>query len=371
MSNIKQWQIDREIQNHGSASPFYGKQSPGVKQGQSGGGFAWRNPGPGSDSTRRSSGGSSMGNIPRTDKDLHGSHDDGVASMVAPLAEELAAIDPTRKSKGEDLVRFLDNSLTILNRIAEEADRARPAQKTEAKPDMLSGLVTTNPRANRSPAEEVYEAFPKLGSKFAPVRSPAEAVYTPESKVSPQEHVYDSEAVKRSIGELLSKEASPRLQYATTPVYDDYMGWLSENFGAGYNFGDGPDAHLGRGTGAEAGYDLWPAMDRDQRHQVPFVSTHGGEIVHAGPLGDRYGNTIIVHDGQGNYQLYAHASDIPVQVGQHVHPGQKIGFIGDTGINVTGPHLHYEAIRGGEFDGRYMRGDRYDPTEYLRMWYGY
>lgn len=63
-----------------------------------------------------------------------------------------------------------------------------------------------------------------------------------------------------------------------------------------------------------------------------------------------YGNCIVIdHDfgynGDHVYTLYAHLSAILVQKGDHVHSGQVIGLIGNTG-QVTGPHVHFEVRIG-------------------------
>jgi len=59
------------------------------------------------------------------------------------------------------------------------------------------------------------------------------------------------------------------------------------------------------------------------------------------------GNTIdIVHkdvaDGQWYYTNYVHLDSRAVKVGDVVRKGQFIGKAGNTGLNSTGPHLHYE-----------------------------
>ncbi|MFD7886899.1 peptidoglycan DD-metalloendopeptidase family protein [Streptomyces albidoflavus] len=58
-----------------------------------------------------------------------------------------------------------------------------------------------------------------------------------------------------------------------------------------------------------------------------------------------YGNHILISHGNGLSSLYAHLSGMQVQAGP-VKRGQRIGSVGATG-NVTGPHLHLEARKGG------------------------
>ncbi|MFQ5881786.1 MAG: murein hydrolase activator EnvC family protein [Candidatus Methylomirabilales bacterium] len=60
-----------------------------------------------------------------------------------------------------------------------------------------------------------------------------------------------------------------------------------------------------------------------------------------------YGKLIIVDHGQGFYTLYAHASDLLVQVGDTVRAGQAIGRVGETG-SLKGPQLYFELRHQGE-----------------------
>lgn len=54
-----------------------------------------------------------------------------------------------------------------------------------------------------------------------------------------------------------------------------------------------------------------------------------------------YGNHVIVDHGNGLTSLYGHLYSISVVVGQHVNPGDTLGYEGSTGDS-TGPHVHFE-----------------------------
>ena len=99
---------------------------------------------------------------------------------------------------------------------------------------------------------------------------------------------------------------------------------------------------------------------------TPLMAVAAGEIVVAG--GDQelnyglrpdfYGLLVVIrldlpYDGQPVYVLYAHLSEILVQVGQRVEPGQLIAESGASGA-ALGPHLHME-VRAGENDYAHTR----------------
>ncbi|MBS1249392.1 MAG: Murein DD-endopeptidase MepM [Chloroflexi bacterium] len=72
-----------------------------------------------------------------------------------------------------------------------------------------------------------------------------------------------------------------------------------------------------------------------------------------------YGNVTMINHGWGVYTLYAHQSEILVEVGQRVELGQVIGRVGTTGRS-TGPHLHWEVWVGGV---------QVDPQQWLNQTY--
>ncbi|MGI4850944.1 MAG: peptidoglycan DD-metalloendopeptidase family protein [Janthinobacterium lividum] len=79
---------------------------------------------------------------------------------------------------------------------------------------------------------------------------------------------------------------------------------------------------------------------------TPIMASGDGTVVQVGPYAN-YGNYIkIKHNGEFS-TAYAHLSRIVkgLNVGKSVKQGQIIGYVGMTGAT-TGPHLHYELIRG-------------------------
>ena len=81
---------------------------------------------------------------------------------------------------------------------------------------------------------------------------------------------------------------------------------------------------------------------------TPIYAAGSGRIAAAGRNGG-FGNYIrIRHSGEYS-TAYAHLSRIAkgIRAGERVRQGQVIGYVGTTGRS-TGPHLHYEVLRGGE-----------------------
>lgn len=89
------------------------------------------------------------------------------------------------------------------------------------------------------------------------------------------------------------------------------------------------------------------------KHTV--VAAQEGKVIWSNWLSS-YGKCIMIDHGGGIVTLYAHNSSLLVSKGEDVVKGQNIAIVGSTG-NVTGPHLHFEVRKDGEF---------VDPEEYVK-----
>ena len=85
-----------------------------------------------------------------------------------------------------------------------------------------------------------------------------------------------------------------------------------------------------------------------------FIAANDGVVTYAGWNG-AYGNMVIIDHGGGVQTLYAHGSEIIVQLGQTVSAGDEVLKVGSTGYS-TGPHAHFE-IR--------INGQTVNPIDYL------
>ncbi len=86
------------------------------------------------------------------------------------------------------------------------------------------------------------------------------------------------------------------------------------------------------------------------------TATADGVVEYAGNnAGSGMGKMIKVVHNYGFATIYAHLSEIEVEVGDYVAQGQPIGRSGNTGLSAA-PHLHYEV--------RYL-GRRLDPASFM------
>lgn len=139
--------------------------------------------------------------------------------------------------------------------------------------------------------------------------------------------------------EVNSEILSLALQGIDTQYIGGELAWpvpgytrISSKYGMRYH----PILHVNK---LHTGLDISAPMGAN------FVAANDGIVIKAG-MNTAYGNMVIVDHGGGISTLYAHGSEILVQVGQTVKRGEAILKVGSTGYS-TGPHAHFEVRLNG------------------------
>lgn len=94
-------------------------------------------------------------------------------------------------------------------------------------------------------------------------------------------------------------------------------------------------------------YKLHTGVDIGAPMGANFIAANDGIVTYAG-YNTAYGNMVIIDHGGGITTLYAHGSEILVEVGQTVFQGTPVLKVGSTGYS-TGPHAHFEVRINGEY----------------------
>ena len=142
---------------------------------------------------------------------------------------------------------------------------------------------------------------------------------------------------RRAASRLLAAPPHPRWVSAARGTVTDELEWPVEGgrFGRGFGF-----------TRRER---------RNLRHEGIDIVAPEGAVVRAVADGivaysdngiRGFGNCVILVHPNGLVSLYAHNARNTVQAGWRVVAGERIGFVGSTGIS-RGPHLHFELRRRG------------------------
>jgi len=111
------------------------------------------------------------------------------------------------------------------------------------------------------------------------------------------------------------------------PYVTSYYGYRVHPVSGAKDYHKGADIAMPEGTEVLAGQD--------------------GTVTFAGSNGD-YGLVVVIDNGEGLVSKYAHCSTLLVSAGQTVKAGDPIARVGNTG-NSTGPHLHLEIIKDGNY----------------------
>jgi len=170
------------------------------------------------------------------------------------------------------------------------------------------------------------------------------------SKLSKEEKALQDQIDEYNL-QVATIEAEIKL-LALNSISEDYIGgammWPIPGY-TGITSGFGMRVHPITGA-----YKLHTGVDVGAPMGASFVAAANG-IVSKATFNHAYGNMVIIDHGGGVQTLYAHGSEIVVQVGQTVATGDEVLKVGSTGYS-TGPHAHFE-IR--------INGQTVNPLDYL------
>lgn len=100
---------------------------------------------------------------------------------------------------------------------------------------------------------------------------------------------------------------------------------------------------------------LHAGIDMANAIGAPIYAVGDGLVIDAGPTAG-YGAWVKIRHSDGTVTLYGHVNSWLVHTGQRVMAGDQVATVGNRG-NSTGPHLHFEVLRGGS--------TRIDPVPWL------
>jgi len=202
-----------------------------------------------------------------------------------------------------------------------------PADAQQQTSNTLLALAARGPQVSRA-----ADLFGRSDSAVAAENAVASLAQMRSDVAALSQRLQDAQQVLAARNAFLQAKPSiwPTIGYITSG-----FGYRRSPFGWGISFHDGIDIAAEYGT--------------------PVVATGDGVVVSAGWDG-ALGRAVEIDHGYGYRTVYGHNSRIAVRVGQRVHKGQVIAYVGSTGRS-TGPHVHYKV---------YVNGRLVDPRDYLR-----
>jgi murein DD-endopeptidase MepM/ murein hydrolase activator NlpD len=269
--------------------------------------------------------------------------DEPVVLIQAPVP-----ITTQPKRVRRDVVKYTVRSGDTVSDIADEfqisADSLLWANaKLEDNPDMLSVSQVLNipPVSGVLVMVQNGDSVKALADKYKSKKTPADALVQNivNFEFNQERHDLKNPDYALNVGQYLMipdgyKPYVPRVVYA-------YSGPIPATAARGTgNFGWPVSGRI-----TQKFWSRHPGIDIGAPTGTPVYAADSGYVVQAGWSNVGYGFMILVNHGNGYLTRYAHLSAMIAEVGDSVKKGQMIGRVGNTG-NSTGPHLHFEIIRG-------------------------
>jgi murein DD-endopeptidase MepM/ murein hydrolase activator NlpD len=256
----------------------------------------------------------------------------GASALAAALSVVSRGVDMTRASQLERANSVLEAEIGRLDqRVATLSDTLAMIARRDEEVRLVAGLEPLDPEVRRAgiggPAGSWAERD-ALARDGGDVGQRALGVHL------------DLDALMRRANLVASsfREASDSLnshiqRLSATPSIMPTEGFLTSGFTrVRYH----PILHYNR---PHEGIDITAA------YGTPIVAPAAGRVSRVG-WENGYGLAVEIDHGYGVKTRYAHMSRTAVQVGQTLRRGDRLGYVGSTGLS-TGPHLHYEVLVNG------------------------
>ena len=187
---------------------------------------------------------------------------------------------------------------------------------------MISGQTAAAQAAEADQNETVVEETWQVDDVLAGM----ETAYAAEQAAAEQAAADQAaqEAAEQAAAEAAAAEAAAAAEQAALP----WMAPSTEEITSYYGMRDG---RLHGGTD----FANW------EGDEIPVVGD--GTVTYVGYEEGGYGNVVYVDHGDGIQTRYAHASEVPVSVGDKLSKGDTVIISGNTGGS-NGPHLHFEVL---------------------------
>jgi murein DD-endopeptidase MepM/ murein hydrolase activator NlpD len=254
-----------------------------------------------------------------------------LAAVVLAYTTVSKSVDLARLQRLDRQNRFLAEQLQRTQQMVTElTDTMTVIVKRNQQVRVLAGLEPTDPEVQLA---GIGGPRPRSETGAALAEEPlGQSALSARAEVSTL--IRRANLLAKSYDEALDSLKSRTDQMQRTPSIWPVDGWLTSAYMA-------QRIHPIHGDlRAHEGIDVSAPMGS------PIRVAAGGLVIDAGTESG-YGLLVTVDHGYGMVTRYAHCSKILVRVGQRVKRGDVIANVGNTGI-ATGPHLHYEVLRGGK-----------------------
>ena len=235
------------------------------------------------------------------------------------LITELASYDI-------DLLELVESQKNEIEQKNQQLSKQKESLESEKRTSQMTQIALSNTKLLR----ENYIA--KLNEEEQTIQAKIDEYY---NQINEIEAEIKNLAATVSFGE--DYQGGP-MQW---PIYEHYT--ITSNYGM--------RTHPITGV-----YKLHTGVDISAGIGTDFTAMANGIVVKA-EYNAAYGNMVIIDHGGGVQTLYAHGSQIMVQVGQEVKAGDVVLKVGSTGYS-TGPHAHFE-VR--------INGDPVNPLDYVSI----